>query len=134
MDGKTYSVALGVRPLMAESLKKSKLNDTENLASCSLDASIASVAPIQRSVVVFVRNDVVLHVAECQRISGPKKFGSSAKNDFFNTIGAKRPLHAMKAFPADRRGPSWRRFAGGHGNTDINAKSLSVFPGDNAAP
>jgi hypothetical protein len=73
------------------SLKKSKLNDTENLASCSLDASIASVAPIQRSVVVFVRNDVVL-----------------------------------KAFAADRRGPSWRRFAGGHGNTDITRRHRSL--------
>src|SRR5882724_11063893 len=49
--------------------KSRKSNNPENLAKVDLWASLRlrrSAAPLRRSVVVFVRNDVVPHIAACE--------------------------------------------------------------------
>jgi hypothetical protein len=71
--------------------KSRKSNDVKNLANVDFWMPLqCSLASIRRSVVVFLRSDVVPHVATTKRISSFRKFSLLPPKDFFDSIDPQR--------------------------------------------
>jgi hypothetical protein len=89
-------------------LKSRKLRGSQNLAKADVWTFLPlqrSLAPIRRPVVILCETIWSLTPPRPKRISGPKRFYSSPKKDFFNTIGTKRTWrdvwHRSGRFKAD---------------------------------